>query len=73
MTEGVGGCRFTFRISKWRTDKHGRTETTKLRDAQLQTTHLTWVQQTCRKWFPNATLFAIAKGGQIQNWETGAG
>ena len=33
----------------------------------LQITHLAWVSQTCRKWFPNATMFVIAKGGQIAN------
>ena len=37
--------------------------------ASLQITHLAWVFQTCRKWFPNTTMFAIAKGGKIANRE----
>src|SRR5215469_5308063 len=35
----------------------------------LQIAHLAWVSQTCRKWFPDASMFAIANGGDIENWK----
>ena len=55
---------FKFVQGDWRMKTLARHEHA-LKGGSWQIAHSAWVSQTCRKWIPDGSMFAIATGGQI--------